>query len=233
MPVSARKSSDKLVTILVTDINDNAPVFVCMNAVPVLLGAQPNSLIAEIHAIDPDSGDNGQVEYTIFDGDTNIFRLNRATGDLYLKSSLNSQVLTYDLTLQASDKGSSDALGRKSTYFQVTVFARAAQENGPVFSQSSYSGQVDENSPPDTSVVTVKASATSPTAQVEYYLTNVSSKGAAQHRYFKINPVSGLLTNTEELDRERGYDIFNVEIYAVDKSSSTPKTRSTVVSTNN
>ena len=231
-PVSTRKSAEKIVTIFVGDINDNSPKFVSMNAVPVNVGAQPDTFILTVTAEDPDAQQNGEVVYEIFSGDKNMFRIDSLTGRLHLKSALNSQVLTYDLSIQARDRGASDRLGEKSTISQLTVFTRSSSEVGPQFAQASYSSQVYENEPSGTSIITVSVNQGARSgADVEYYLTKVSADDEDQKRIFQVNPTSGMVSTTEPLDRETGYDLYEVEVYAVDRSSNTAQTRKAVVST--
>ncbi len=231
LPLSTRRATEKIVTVIVRDQNDNAPEFVSTNAAPVRLDALPNTLISEVRAEDPDMSENGQLEYRIFNGDTNLFRIDSNTGFLYLKSTLSNQVLTYALTIVANDNGFNDVLGRKSTHFQMTVFAVSDPEEGPNFTRTSYSGQVYENEAVGTSIVTVSASySAGSSAEVEYFLSNIVSDGEIQPRHFQVNPTTGVVSTADVLDREAGYEVFQVEVYAVDRSSNTPKTRRTLVS---
>ncbi|KAK2163195.1 hypothetical protein LSH36_84g09030 [Paralvinella palmiformis] len=231
-PSSTRKSSEKLVTVAISDINDNPPKFVSMNAAAVMLGSQPDTFIMMVKAEDPDAGRNGEVVYEILSGDKQSFRIDPLTGRLYLKSTLSSQVLTYDLTLMARDRGVTDRLGAQSTISQLTVFTRSSSNAGPQFSQASYSGQVYENQAAGTSVISVSAGyGARPTADVEYYLTRITAGGKEQKRLFQVNPANGVLSTTGPLDREVGYNLYEAEIFAVDRSSSTPQTRKSMEQT--
>lgn len=233
LPVSSRKTAEKMVTVIILDVNDNAPRFVSMNAVALMQTTSPGSLITTVQAVDPDDGNNGQVEYSITAGDTSLFRIDSQTGQLFLKSTLKSQVSLYELTLKAQDKGRFDQLGSKSSSYQLTVFTRTTSDDGPIFTQSRYSGQVYENEPSGKSIVTLSAGYSgSSSTNMEYYITSIVSQGVGQYRYFQIHPTSGVLSTADELDRETGGEDFTVEVYAVDTGSTTPKTRTTQVSTN-
>ena len=232
LPLSTRKSAEKLVTIAIDDVNDNSPQFISQTAADVLPGAPPNTEVIQVRAVDPDMQRNGLVTYEISSGDKQIFSIEESTGKIYLRSSLSLQILSYDLTIVASDGGSNP----RSSYTNINVFIRSNIENGPVFSQTSYYGEVYENEPSGTSILTVNAADESlSSARVEYVITSVKAQKndgpfIDQPRYFNIHPLSGQITTTQPLDRELGYENFNVIVYAIDKGSTVPRTRSTMVS---
>ena len=231
-PVAARKWAQKTVTVVITDVNDNIPEFTSMDSATVPSNAPVDYLVTGVKAIDLDSGENGEIEYAIFDGDTSTFTMDTSSGSIYLRSTLTSGILFYALTIRAQDKGFKDSQGRKTSFFKLTVFVRSSDDSGPRFGDSHYSGQIDENEPVDTSVLTVRAAyAQDKEALIEYRITGITSNGVAQRRYFEINPTSGVITTTEVLDRENGYELFELEMFTVDMGSSTPHTRSTLVST--
>ena len=229
-PVSTRKTAEKLITILVKDLNDNAPQFVSMNAIAVLLGTPVDTRIATVQAIDQDEGVNSEVQYSILGGDSNYFTIDQDNGNLYIKRSLGSQAKTFKLRVQARDKGSTDILGEKSSTFQLTIFTKSNVENGPTFSEASYSGQVHENNAKEASILTVNAKySANPSASIEYYITGITSLGIEQYRFFQIDRTSGVITTTQSLDRERGYEEFDITVYAVEKNSALPHSRTTQV----
>ena len=231
-PIAARKSAEKTVTIVITDLNDNIPEFLSMDAVTVPSNAPVDYLVTRVKAVDSDSGENGEVVYVIINGDTSTFTMDTASGSIYLRSTLTNGVLFYTLTIRAQDKGFKDSLGRKTSFFKVTVFVRSSDDSGPRFGDSHYSGQIDENEPAGTSVLTVHAAYAQDTgASIEYRITGITSNGVAQRRYFQVDPTSGVITTTEVLDRENGYEVFELEVFTVDMGSSKPHTRSTLVST--
>jgi protocadherin Fat 4 len=225
-PTSARKSSEKTVTVNVHDLNDNSPEFVSLRSVPVLVGSPANTVVTTVKAVDKDSGMNGRVTYEIYNGDTDMFRINADTGDLFLKSSLSSQILAYDLAIKGRDNGPD----RKSNIFQMSIFTRSSTDNGPTFSQTSYSGQMSENEPKGTSIVAVSASYPSGGGSIEYAITSITSAGVDQPAVFQVQPTSGLISTSQDLDREAGYDVFNLDVYAIDVSSSVPRTTKCTVS---
>lgn len=68
------------VTVLVLDINDNAPVFSRdVYYFTVLEGSSPQGLVGTVKAVDKDSGKNSQLSYLLL-SDGKFFRINAKTG---------------------------------------------------------------------------------------------------------------------------------------------------------
>ncbi|XP_013415882.1 LOW QUALITY PROTEIN: cadherin-related tumor suppressor-like, partial [Lingula anatina] len=225
-PVNTRRSSLKTVTILVDDVNDNAPVFTSLTAAAVSVLGQAGSQVMNVRAEDPDAGPNGVVTYTLSGGDTNLFTLQSNTGVLLLKSSIPSSRLKYSVSVTATDSGTP----RLSSTSTIDIIIKATTENGPTFTGNTpYSGSVYENQTPGTSV-SVQVQASSPGAQVEYYITGITSSGQQMPRYFAIDRQTGVVTTAVSLDYDLGQHSFSVDVYAIDVSGSTSKTRKTQVS---
>lgn len=109
------------VTLLVTDINDNYPVFLHSPYLALVTeNTSPVAPIMRVHAYDADSLPlNGLVRYFLKDngasmasgsdlspGQGDLFRVNATTGDIYLLRSLDREKqVEYMLTLQAMDSG--------------------------------------------------------------------------------------------------------------------------------
>ncbi|CAL8095172.1 unnamed protein product [Calicophoron daubneyi] len=84
-----QRTSTATVTVVVTDMNDNWPVFISPNATANTLAVAVDETLghklAYIHAEDKDEGDNGLVSYHIKSGNNNgLFGLDPTTGLLYL-----------------------------------------------------------------------------------------------------------------------------------------------------
>ncbi|KAG8324139.1 hypothetical protein J6590_099247 [Homalodisca vitripennis] len=107
-----------LVNISVLDINDNCPLFVGLpyyGTVPVdaakgdvitkACGRFGSQYTNHVHAIDLDSGENGEVRYELMRGHGELFRVHRKTGEVILKQPLESQVREYQLSIAAYDGG--------------------------------------------------------------------------------------------------------------------------------
>lgn len=81
------------VVVKVTDINDNAPVFVTKHLeVDVNETALVGHVIFKAVANDSDEGSNGQVNYSIITGnDGGYFTMNQDTGDVTLEKTLDME----------------------------------------------------------------------------------------------------------------------------------------------
>lgn len=98
------------VAISVTDINDNAPLFLDS---PYLGFVRENvddvpATVLHVTAYDADSAaNNHQVRYLMKDGDKNSFRINATTGEITVHRSLDREKMAeYQFTVIAMDTGS-------------------------------------------------------------------------------------------------------------------------------
>jgi len=62
-------------------------------------------IIIQVHAIDMDSGDNGEVRYELKKGHGELFKVCRKTGEISLKQNLEGHNREYQLTIAAYDGG--------------------------------------------------------------------------------------------------------------------------------
>lgn len=222
-PESNRLSSTKEITIMLKDVNDNKPRFVTAPAVAVADDLAANDIVTTVLAMDADTGLSGQVDYVIKSGATNIFRLDSKTGELFAKSQLPSNQLSFTLTISAKDSG----VPSLSTDTTLTVFKKGQPNSGPTFSSAIYRDSVDENSGKGTSVTQVQASFTPslPGAVIKYYITSDTSNGS-----FVLNADNGDITTAFELDREMlPTSLFVLNVYALDLSGSSARTSSVTV----
>lgn len=63
------------------------------------------SIGSQVHAIDMDSGDNGEVRYELKKGHGELFKVCRKTGEISLKQNLEGHNREYQLTIAAYDGG--------------------------------------------------------------------------------------------------------------------------------
>ncbi|KYB27849.1 cadherin-related tumor suppressor [Tribolium castaneum] len=226
-PASARLSANKLVTVIVEDVNDNAPVFVSMNSAILPQNTQfpkEGALIMNVFARDLDSATNGLVTYELASGSPDLFRLDQSSGALRLVKPIEHPEPTYRLSVKATDEAVQNE--RKSSEAYLTIIATDFSARGPSFESGLFTGSVFENEPPGTSILTVSASFDS--GEVEYYVTNVTGDGAQVDRLFDIDTKLGVLSTATQLDREQGVETYEVEVYAIVASGS-PKTNRTKI----
>ena len=225
-PHTARLSAEKLVTVIVEDINDNAPLFVSMNAGLLPENSIEGYEIMNVSARDSDALSNGQVTYELVGGQTDLFDLNRITGSLRLKRDIPVPDIAYRITVRATDEAVQAE--RQSSEAYITILGMSSQE-GPQFKEKSYSGSVYESSNIGTSVAAVSARLSSSTSNIDYYVVNVTdSNGVPTDRMFNVQ--GGLLVTAAVLDREEGPNSYIVTIAAVVTKGDTPKISMTQVS---
>ena len=193
------KTAQALVSIIVTDVNDNTPVFSPSSYQVSVTDALPlGSSVVTVKATDKDSGTNGRLTFTITSGNlATKFHLDSTTGLLTLAGKLDRTATdSYVLTLQAQDRGN------PSTSAQCIVTISVVQPSAlkPVFTPSSYTTQVREDRSVGSAVVTVTAvegsSSTSQATVIRYVLDGVGSNK------FAIDPNTGAITVAQALDRE-------------------------------
>ncbi|XP_018105995.1 protocadherin-16 [Xenopus laevis] len=136
------------VTIYITDVNDNPPVFpspfhTLRLQSPISIG----SIIFRAQATDPDTGSNGQVYYEL---DTpGPFRID-SSGQLHVTGQLSQE--RYDLRVLALDGGSPQL----SSVLELTVLMMELQKE-PACGASDYRVEVREGSPPLSRLLQVRA----------------------------------------------------------------------------
>ncbi|KAM3837307.1 protocadherin-9 [Vipera latastei] len=104
-------SSTAKVTINVMDVNDNSPVVIyppsntSFKLVP--LSAIPGSVVAEVFAVDIDTGMNAELKYTIVSGNNKgLFRIDPVTGNITLEEKpIPTDVGLHRLVVNISDLG--------------------------------------------------------------------------------------------------------------------------------
>lgn len=90
----------------VTDVNDNCPVFVERPyAAAVLAGAEPGAPVLRVRAVDADANDNGEVRYEMKRGHGELFRVDRRSGQISLKQTVDAHNQLYSLVIAAFDGG--------------------------------------------------------------------------------------------------------------------------------
>ncbi|XP_032332854.1 protocadherin gamma-B3 isoform X14 [Camelus ferus] len=107
-------SSNRSVTLKVTDVNDNPPAFhQASYVVHVAENNPPGASIMQISASDPDLGPNGHVSYSIVASDlepralSSYVSVSAQSGVLFAQRAFDhEQLRAFELTLQARDHGS-------------------------------------------------------------------------------------------------------------------------------
>ncbi|XP_052795218.1 protocadherin-9-like [Mya arenaria] len=111
------------VNVIVTDINDNEPVFDRSNyTTTVEEGTARGTVILTIQATDKDIGDNGKVSYKIADGFTlTDFVLNSTSGEIYVDTDdlVYYPGVSYEFVVDAYDHG--ENFKQKQVYVYINI----------------------------------------------------------------------------------------------------------------
>ena len=188
-------SSETLIKVFVTDVNDNAPKFQkSQYSATVLDNAGPNHFITQVLATDEDETDFEKLRYTIASGrGKSFFHIDAKSGVVSL-SQIPGLVLgkVYLLKLSVSD-------GNFTSYTALDVVVGQTNNHPPVFQTDVFHAQVTENYPADTYVAMVTATDRDSGAFGEVVYAIDSEKAAKD---FKVDKISGILTTRKPLDRE-------------------------------
>ena len=188
-------SSSQLVTIVVIDVNDNAPVFSMSSyTAQVAEHSDINTSVANISATDDDSGAFGMISYSL-EGTNGAFRIDSATGEVVINQDVDRELVTqFTFTVVASD-GGNPAMSASSS---VVVSISDINDNAPVFQQSSYIVRVREDTAVLTEITKILATDADEmgnlNSQIDYSFETNSS-------VFSIS-ATGAITLTSSLDFE-------------------------------
>ncbi|NWI76246.1 PCD15 protein, partial [Dryoscopus gambensis] len=215
-------TSTATVNIVVTDVNDNGPVFDMF--LPKNLSVQEeeaNAFVGQVRATDADAGVNGQVHYSLANF-KNLFRIT-SNGSIYTAVKLNREVRDYyELIVEATD-GAVDP--RRST-LTLAIKVLDIDDNSPVFTNASYTVCVPENLPPGTVFLQLEAKDVDLGADVNYRIRTEEAR-----QYFALNKHTGELSLRKSLDYESFSDTeatFTFLVEAFDSKGTMPPGLATV-----
>lgn len=197
------------VTIVLKDVNDEAPSFTSPNETSVLENIAPNTVVMVVKAIDRDEGRNGYIEYLLegkkstasnldYDDETNIpFTLGAIDGLLRVAGRLDREIrASYLLNVTARDRGEPP----QATQTQITVRILDENDNSPVFDPKQYSASVPENASIGAMVLQVAATDIDEDANGR---VRFSIAAGDDNRDFSISEDSGAVRVAKNLNYER------------------------------
>ncbi|XP_072573206.1 protocadherin alpha-3-like [Paramormyrops kingsleyae] len=128
-------SSVTVITVHVSDVNDNAPRFPNPDVSVYLKENSPaGALIERVTAFDADANENAQITYSLLDTHSKgvpvstIVNINSVTGDIYSMQTLNyEEIKTFQFRVQATDSG----VPPLSSNVTVNVFILDVNDNSP------------------------------------------------------------------------------------------------------
>ncbi|XP_072558082.1 protocadherin alpha-3-like isoform X2 [Paramormyrops kingsleyae] len=128
-------SSTSVITVHVSDVNDNAPRFPePLINIYVKENNQIGTVIYTVSAADPDENENARVSYSLIEGSSarvplsNVINVNSVSGEIYSLQSFNyEEVKTFQFQVQATDSGEPPL----SSNVTVKVFILDENDNSP------------------------------------------------------------------------------------------------------
>ncbi|XP_031655229.1 cadherin-23 [Oncorhynchus kisutch] len=218
-----RMRSSVRVIVYVEDANDEAPVFTQQqyNRLGLRETAGIGTSVIVVRATDPDTGDGGAVAYALDSGSDRKFDVDVSTGLVTTVDYLDYETKTsYLMNVSATDQAPPFHRG----FCMVYVTLLNELDEAVAFFSAGYEVSLLENIATGTEVVQVQAQSADNLNQLSYRFDPDTSPAALA--LFKIDSITGRITVTGLLDREKG-DLYTLTVVADDGG---PKKDSTVVS---
>ncbi|XP_022237895.1 protein dachsous-like [Limulus polyphemus] len=222
------RSSQAIVQVQVTDVNDNSPVFVePTDRVIEVREEQPKGTeTVRVHAVDADEGENSSVVYDIVPGTeksdgSSVFSIHKTQGRITTKRVLDHEdQQAYILTVVARDHG----LPQHETFLQLKIKVLDLNDNQPIFPTSSFTFRIAEGFKVGEEVGLVQAvdQDGGENGRITY-----SILGGNLYGVFDIDKTSGSLFTVREIDYEMTPE-YILQVKALDSSTTNP--RSSVIS---
>nr|XP_046180967.1 protocadherin alpha-3-like [Oncorhynchus gorbuscha] len=151
------RSGDMRITVDVSDVNDNPPVFT-VDSYSVLLNENANigTTVIQVNATDLDEGSNGEVVYS-FGSDVEgevleCFHLDPITGEIIVTGLIDFEENNkYEIDIQASDKGAATLTTDKTVIIKIVD----VNDNAPEIEVTSFSKSISEDSRSGTTVALI------------------------------------------------------------------------------
>ena len=218
-------STNTTLEIMLTDINDNAPVFaetIKNLIIPETTQVDQDAFV--VVATDADSGDNANLIYSITDSSCNdTYTINATSGAVRLTNTIDVESAVFDLecslTITATDQGNPP----RSSFVVYVVTVTDINEFTPIFN-SSLIAYVPENSPAGYQFYTILVTDKDPNP-MSYTLVG----GAVD--LFKVGEYTGILSVAESdtLDYESIDKVYNLTIEGLENGRPTMTITQTII----
>uniref|UniRef100_A0A671P5S7 Protocadherin Fat 3-like n=1 Tax=Sinocyclocheilus anshuiensis TaxID=1608454 RepID=A0A671P5S7_9TELE len=198
------------VRVILADENDNAPRFRAIEyRVSIKANVPMGSLVTQIQAQDPDSGDNGRVSYSLYSEArlplVDVLEIEPDSGWMVTKGSiahLRGTVLSF--FVKATDGG----IPAKHSLVSAFIHVLPPDVNVPSFTQPQYSYTVPEDTPVGTVLGSVYLS---PGQTAFFSVVNGETGESNQGGTFLVERETGLLSLVNPLD----YELINIYRFKV------------------
>ncbi|XP_064628041.1 protocadherin Fat 4-like [Lineus longissimus] len=213
-------SASTNITITLTDINDQRPVFKDLEyQFKVSEEAAPNTEVGSVFASDGDVGANAMIQYSIVTGHDGKFYIDRLSGNIYVTGGLDRETVNqYTLNVSAQDRGV--VPGPLEGFVNVEITILDYNDNAPKFDRSEISVDVAEEQAAPSFVTQVRANDEDlgENGTITYFM-NASVPFAVSK--------DGNITTTEKLNREKTPE-YAFQIYANDSGNPLLQGQSTI-----
>ncbi|GFR66755.1 protocadherin-11 X-linked [Elysia marginata] len=206
-------STEVVLTVNVTDVNDNAPVFVRqLYQATVDENRNPGQYITQVAARDADIGQNAEIVYSLEEVARDYLSIQHQSGVITTKLRLDREANeTLRFKVIASDRGMEPRTGETT----LVIKLRDVNDNSPIFTRSKFSFLVSELTPNGTFIGKIEASDRDGGAngQVDFYFGG--SSGGDTPVPIKVLK-NGSLVVSGSLDREER-DHYSFTVLARDR----------------
>uniref|UniRef100_A0A3Q3WTS8 Protocadherin-15 n=1 Tax=Mola mola TaxID=94237 RepID=A0A3Q3WTS8_MOLML len=213
-------TSAATVNIVVTDVNDNDPLF--DSSLPVnltVIEEQDHAYVGQVKATDPDLGASGQVHYRLVNHQK-LFSIN-ATGAIRTEVPLDREAKGhYFLIVEAWD----GAVDPRRSRLTLSVTVLDVDDNSPIFAQQTYNVSLPENTPKGTVMLQLKAIDADLGSSLTYRIRAEGSDPEIAE-LFRIDPATGELSVVKVLDYETLTDsepAYTFTVEAMDAEGTMP-----------
>ncbi|XP_066951958.1 cadherin-99C isoform X2 [Macrobrachium rosenbergii] len=209
------------VTVLVSDVGDEPPVFSQQVYEASVAENVPDALLAIVSATDPDT--IPEITYVLVNGSSLLFNIDPESGRVTTARGLDYEVQSQHTIVIGTLENPS---GGPQATCSVLVTVEDANDNPPVFNDQLLSFTIPDAKPPGSLIATVTAvdsDGTQPNNVVEYELTGFDNA----LEYFEVNKESGDITIKADLQAEPESD-FTLQLVARDGGEPQLETTSTI-----
>ncbi|XP_044136944.1 protocadherin gamma-B1-like isoform X3 [Bufo gargarizans] len=219
------RSGTALIRIIVTDANDNFPIFTqSVYKVSVNENAQINSTIITVNSTDKDEGIYGKITYSFSKTLANVhytgtFNIHSVTGEIKINDKLDfEQTKNFELSVQGKDGGG------LISHCKVLIEVIDKNDNVPEISFSSLSSPIPEDSAVGTMI-----------ALIEVHDKDSGKNGEVECRLLEDAPFNLVLSSdnyyrivtTSSMDREK-VSTYNITVLAIDRGYPALSSRRTI-----
>ncbi|PAA63339.1 hypothetical protein BOX15_Mlig002557g1 [Macrostomum lignano] len=229
---SPAKSSTWTLTVSVTDVNDNAPIWWANNTYSISISeavTTPSNIYQSLVS-DPDTGAGGTITYSLLsqtgtapDGVSALFAVDTVGAIRVVAQPDREFMSTYYVNVQACDGGSPSLCSQRL----FTIYITDTNDNTPDFGLCPKEISVSEAATNPTIISTITASDadTGANGNIALYSLTSADGGASSPTGFFTVSTAGVISTAGALDRE-SKSVYQFYINAEDSGSPTRRTGS-------